>query len=136
MMIHVDNHDHDNNNHDHYDLVMIMIMNMIIMIMTIIREVETAKEGRLGLARELRRQLVAGEQVGFFNMVAVVIVVVVVAVVVMVVMGVMMVVTVVVVIQMLFTSQAELVGCGDGRKLSCLSPIGDYSDYPDHCLSS
>ena len=27
------------------------------------REVETAKEGRLGLARELRRQLVAGEQV-------------------------------------------------------------------------
>ena len=39
-----------------------MIM-MIIMIM--IREVETAKEGRLGLARELRRQLVAGEQVRF-----------------------------------------------------------------------
>ena len=34
---------------------------MITMIM--IREVETAKEGRLGLARELRRQLVAGEQV-------------------------------------------------------------------------
>ena len=26
--------------------------------------------------------------------------------------------------------QAELVGCGDGRKLSCLSPIGDHID--DH----
>ena len=31
--------------------------------------------------------------------------------------------------------QAELVGCGDGRKLSCLSPIGKhdyYDDYDDH----
>jgi len=52
-------------------------------VLAIFREVETAKEGRLGLARELRRQLVAGEQ-------------------------------------------AELVGCGEGRKLSCLSPIVEH----------
>ena len=45
--------------------LMIMIIIMII-IMIMIREVETAKEGRLGLARELRRQLVAGEQVATF----------------------------------------------------------------------
>ena len=77
---------------------MIMIMNMIIMIMTIIREVETAKEGRLGLARELRRQLVAGEQVGFFNMVVVVVVVVMVVVMMMVV--IMVVVKVVMVVVM------------------------------------
>ena len=67
-------------------MIMIMIKN---------REVETAKEGRLGLARELRRQLVAGEQVGFFNMVVVVVVVVMVVVMMMVVM--MMVVIMVVV---------------------------------------
>jgi len=52
-------------------------------VLAIFREVETAKEGRLGLARELRRQLVAGEQ-------------------------------------------AELVGVGEGRKLSCLSPIVEH----------
>ena len=74
---------------------------MIMMIM--IREVETAKEGRLGLARELRRQLVAGEQVRFCCQA-----------------------TWYLEMEMKnMTLQAELVGCGEGRKLSCLSPIGE-----------
>ena len=46
--------------------LMIIIIIIMIIIMIMIREVETAKEGRLGLARELRRQLVAGEQVATF----------------------------------------------------------------------
>ena len=67
------------------------------------REVETAKEGRLGLARELRRQLVAGEQVRFCCQA-----------------------TWCLEMEMKnMTLQAELVGCGEGRKLSCLSPIGE-----------
>ena len=68
-----------------------------------IREVETAKEGRLGLARELRRQLVAGEQVRVCCQA-----------------------TWYLEMEMKnMTLQAELVGCGEGRKLSCLSPIGE-----------
>ena len=30
-------------------------------------------------------------------------------------------------IHYIYTLQAELVGCGDGRKLSCLSPIGRHA---------
>ena len=70
--------------------------------MIMIREVETAKEGRLGLARELRRQLVAGEQVRFCCQA-----------------------TWYLEMMKNMTLQAELVGCGEGRKLSCLSPIGE-----------
>ena len=70
--------------------------------MIMIREVETAKEGRLGLARELRRQLVAGEQVRFCCQA-----------------------TWCLEMMKNMTLQAELVGCGEGRKLSCLSPIGE-----------
>ena len=76
---------------------MIMMIKMIM-----IREVETAKEGRLGLARELRRQLVAGEQVRFCCQA-----------------------TWYLEMMKNMTLQAELVGCGEGRKLSCLSPIGE-----------